>query len=387
MKEKKNHIDRYIFVAVIALMIFSISAVYSASSTFAMMKKNDFNFYFRLHLIKVVASIFILFVGMKINYHFLLKMSKKILILAVLSLIVLFVVSGAIKGATRWFGLSMLSFQPAEFAKYALVFHIAVLLSQKEEFLTDFKRGFLPFVFWISIVVILILIQPNFSTGLMICIITFTMLFIGKLRFSHIWLIILSSIPVLIIYVISAEYRMKRILAFIGKGESNNFEHVNYQAQQGIIGFGNGGLFGVGPGQSKQRDLFLPESYGDFIYAIIGEEYGFIGATIILLVFCLIMIRGFKIAKHAPDSLGKYLAVGITSTVSLYAIINAGVACGLFPTTGLPMPFLSYGGSSMFFTAFAVGLLLNISTFTNIRPRVQVAESTNEEPIVGQVFN
>ena len=143
----------------------------------------------------------------------------------------------------------------------------------------------------------------------------------------------------------------------------------NYQVEQAVIGLGNGGLFGVGMGMSKQRELFLPESYTDFIFAIVGEEYGFIGGVLIMALFAIIMVRGMKIAKRATDDLGRYLAVGITCTITVYAIINAMVTTGLLPTTGLPMPLLSYGGTTIIFTAYALGILINISMYTRIRPR------------------
>jgi cell division protein FtsW len=152
---------------------------------------------------------------------------------------------------------------------------------------------------------------------------------------------------------------------------SGDHASSNYQLLQGIIGFGNGGLFGVGPGVSKQRDFFLPESYGDFVFSIVGEEYGYVGTVLLLCLFLIIFLRGLKIAKLAQDDLGKYLAIGITSSVTLYALVNAAVTLGLLPTTGLPMPFVSYGGSSMLFTACAIGVLLNISAQTRLRPRLE----------------
>jgi len=160
---------------------------------------------------------------------------------------------------------------------------------------------------------------------------------------------------------------MKRIDTYMhgGSGESGS----NYQLTQGIIGFGNGGIFGVGPGESKQRDFFLPESYGDFVFSIVGEEYGILGTMFFMTLFLIIMLRGFKIAKSARDEFGRLLAVGITSVVTLYALVNAGVTLGILPTTGLPMPFVSYGGSSLLFTSFAVGVLLNISSQTDMHPR------------------
>lgn len=386
MKQKRNHIDIYVFVSVIVLLIFSLASVYSASSTFALAKTNDFNFFFKLHLIKVTIGLLLLFIAIKIDYHFYKKFTKKAVFFGVISLLALVFVGSVIKGANRWISIGLIGFQPSEFAKFALIFHIAFLLEQKEEFIHDFKKGFLPLLIWIVTISSFVMIQPNFSTGAMIVLISFIMLFVGKVRIKHILFVALSVIPLLAIYAISAEYRMKRILAFFDTSQS--IDNANYQLQQAIIGFGNGGIFGVGPGQSIQKDFFLPESYGDFIFAIIGEEYGFIGATIIILIFVLIMIRGFKIAKHAKDLFGRYLAVGITSAISVYAIVNTGVASGLLPTTGLPLPFLSYGGSSMIFTAFATGVLLNISAYTDLQPREETAfeEERQDEPIVGQVF-
>lgn len=385
MVEKKNHIDIYLFISVIVLLIFSLAAVYSASSTFAFAKKNDFNFFFRLHIMKIAIGILFLFIGIKINYRIFRKITKKMLLLSVAGLVALFIIGTVIKGANRWIGISILSFQPSEFAKFALIFHLAFLLEQKEEFIEDFHKGFMPLLIWIGLIAGMVMIQPNFSTGAMITLISFIMLFAGKVRLKHLFGIALAILPLIAVYAVSAEYRMKRILAFFGGSDAS--QEVNYQLQQAIIGFGNGGIFGVGPGQSRQRDFFLPESYGDFIFAIIGEEYGYIGAMVIIAIFILIMIRGMKIAKHAPDSFGRNLAVGITAAISIYAIVNAGVASGALPTTGLPLPFLSYGGTSMIFTAFAAGTLLNISTHTALQPREnETAEEINENPIVGQVF-
>ena len=196
-------------------------------------------------------------------------------------------------------------------------------------------------------------------------------------------------IPVLALYLWSAPYRRARIMAFVGGGADSTAKS-HYQLFQGIIGFGNGGIFGVGPGDSKQRDFFLPESFGDFVFSIVGEEYGFLGTMFFMVLFLTIMIRGFKIAKFAPDPFGRNLSLAITAAITLYALINAGVTLGILPTTGLPMPFVSYGGSSMVFSACAVGVLLNISSQTELHPRarqVPVVGSVNAgEPNVGKVY-
>ena len=188
-----------------------------------------------------------------------------------------------------------------------------------------------------------------------------------------------AAIPVLVGVALTRPHVMQRIHMFMDGSSSGGI--VGYQLMQGIIGFGNGGLFGVGPGLSKQRDFFLPESYGDFVFSIVGEEYGAIGTIFFMTLFLIIMLRGFKIAKSARDEFGRLLAIGITSVVTLYALVNAGVTLGILPTTGLPMPFVSYGGSSLLFTSFAVGVLLNISAQTDMHPRAEkVSEQTPSAP-------
>jgi len=187
--------------------------------------------------------------------------------------------------------------------------------------------------------------------------------------------------------MLSAEYRMRRIMSYIdGSGGGK----TNYQLWQAMIGFGNGGVFGLGPGNSRQRDLFLPESYGDFVFSIVGEEYGLIGTLFIVALFLLIMLRGIRIARHAPDDLGRYMAMGITAAIATYGLVNGAVTLGILPTTGLPMPFVSFGGSSMLFSAAAVGVLLNISSQTDLHPRAEGGRSmfrkAKRQPAVGSAY-
>jgi cell division protein FtsW len=274
-----------------------------------------------------------------------------------------------VKGATRFLRFSGIGFQPSELAKYALVFHLCALLATKRETVRDFKKGFVPMMIWIGLVTLLVLAQPNFSNGAMIFLISLLMLFIGRAKLSHLLLTVSALVPPLLVYMVSAEYRMKRILSFFS-GVPDTGGQANYQLWQAIIGFGNGGIFGLGPGQSRQRELFLPESYGDFVFAVVGEEYGLVGAFFVLLLFLMILLRGMKIAKNTNDDFGRYLAIGITTSITLYALINAGVTIGLLPTTGLPMPFMSYGGSAMIFSSIAAGVLLNISSQTDMHPRL-----------------
>lgn len=383
MKKPTSHIDIPLLLAVLTLMVFSVGLVYSASATWAMLKKDSSEYFLTRHTIRVLLGMAMIFFFMKFNYRRLSVVSKPLLVAAALLLLAVLAVGGEVKGASRWLNFGFVGFQPSEFAKFALILHLSFLLSAKKEYLHDFRHGYGPALFWIGTITVLVLLQPSFSTGAMIFALSLLLLFIGRARLRHIAMTVAALLPLLILYMFSAEYRMQRILAFLGPGDHSH--RMNYQVYQGIIGFGNGGLIGVGPGESRQRDFFLPESYGDFIYSIIGEEYGFIGTIIVLGVFVLIMFRGMRIAKYAPDDFGRYLAVGITSMITLYAVVNAGVTVGVLPTTGLPMPFVSYGGSAVLFMSVAVGVLLNISTYTNLRPRADSLPGV--EPVqAGKVY-
>lgn len=365
----RGHNDWFILLGVLGMMLFSVAFVYSASAGFADARTGSAETFFWSHLVRVAAGIGILLLFARLDYHWLESWSKPILVLAIGMLIYVLFEGARIKGATRWIDLGLISFQPSEVAKFALVMHLGVMLADKREYLNDFKFAFLPMLIWILIVVALVALQPNLSTALVIGTIGFGTLFIGRVKLTHLAAVILPGIAAAALYAVSAEYRMRRIMAFIGMHSSGDAgsDVVGYQLHQGLLAFGSGGLFGVGPGQSHQR-LFVPEPFGDFIYTIIGEEYGFLGAVLLLLVFGIIVWRGLLIARQAPDDLGRNVAAGITLAVGMYAVVNAGVTTGLLPTTGLPMPFVSYGGSSVLFSAAAIGVLLNISQQANVMP-------------------
>ncbi len=377
-RSNKNHIDLATLIAVLALMLLSLGIVYSASSSYAQWKYGESEHMLASHAIKVLLGLLTLFVGMRVDYHKLQRFTKPAVIAAVGLLCVTLVLGGEAKGATRWLRFGSIGFQPSEFAKYALLFHLCTLLALKGHLIRDFKKGLIPMLVWIGAVTGLVLLQPNFSMGSMIVLLSMVMLFIGRAKISHLSLILAVLVPVLLVYMMIAPYRRERVMGFLSGGGKDTVK-AHYQVNQGILAFGNGGIFGVGPGESKQRDFFLPESYGDFVFSIVGEEYGFIGTTSCLSLFLLIMFRGFKIAKFAHDPFGRHLAIAITCAVTLYALINAGVTLGILPTTGLPMPFVSYGGSSMVFSAFAIGVLLNISSQTDLHPRA------SQVPVVGSV--
>ncbi len=379
-----------LLIAVFLLMVLSLGVVYSASSSWAMQRWGESGHLLGRHAIKVLGGVLLLFFFTRVDYHWYRKISKKVLIGTILLLVLTLGLGVVIKGASRWLEVGVFGFQPSEVAKFALIFHLSTLLAVKQDRIRDFKLGYLPMMVWVGAVTVLVLLQPNFSTGAMIFGISLAMLFMGRAKMSHLALTVAALVPLLLLFMVIAEYRMKRITGFFaGSGDGGT---TNYQLAQGIIGFGSGGVLGVGPGESRQRDLFLPESYGDFVFSIVGEEYGLIGTIFFLTLFLIIMLRGVRIARHARDDFGFMLAGGITLAITMYALVNAAVTLGLLPTTGLPMPFVSYGGSSMVASAIAVGVLLNISSQTDLHPRLErtvegarPAEPATS-PAVGKVY-
>lgn len=384
-----NHIDFPLLIAVLALMLMSLGIVYSASATWAQVKYEDSETILMKHAGKVFLGITALFVGMKIDYTKLQRLTKIVLIISVVLLILTLFFGEEIRGSKRWLNLGIWRLQTSELAKFALLFHLSTLIAVKKARVKDFKTGFMPMLLWVVIVTGLVLPQPDFSTGTMIFGLGLLMLFIGSARMNHILGVLFVGVVVLGLYMISEDYRLARITSFLGSGETPA-NSGDYQLRQGILGFASGGIFGVGPGESKQRDLFLPEPYGDFVFSIVGEEYGFIGTTAIMACFLLIMLRGIRIACYAEDEFGRCTAAAITSTITAYAVVNAGVTLGLLPTTGLPMPFISYGGTSMVLSAFGVGVLLNISSQTILYPRLQQLQNENEQKnelsVIGKVY-
>lgn len=374
MKRKRNHIDILILIVVLVLMVLSIGAVYSASAMWALEHRGNPGELVSRHVISVLIAITVLFVFMNIPYRTYKKLSKPGIIIAILMLLMTLLIGSEIKGATRWIQISGFNFQPSEVAKFAVLVHICVMIERKKQYLDDWKRTLLPIGVWTGIVAVLIMLQPNFSMAAMILVLSVIVLFLGRIPVRQLAASAVLALPAVLIYLMSAPYRLRRITGFL---ESDGGDAgVSYQMSQGILAFGSGGLFGVGPGASRQRDFFLPESYGDYVFAIFGEEWGFIGTAIVILIFTVIFLRGFRIALNAEDDFGKHLAGAMTIAIASYAVINSMVTTGLLPTTGLPMPFLSYGGTAMIANAAAIGILLNISSYTNLRPKDENANNT-----------
>ena len=361
--------DRAVIWAVLALCGVGVVAVYSAVGFLAETKSggDTERFLFR-HLLRIVIALGAAGVLSLVDYRRLARASKPALLTALALLVAVQVMGVVTNGAQRWIDLGPVSFQPSDLARVALIVHVAVLLARKQDYVGDLQRGFLPLLVWIAPTVLLIGME-DLSTAAVLALTMGAMLFVGRVRMLHMIAVGLVGVVLAVGFLSSSPQRAARLEAWTGvELFAQNDEAVamtgqdeNYQADQSRIAFALGGLTGVGPGKSVQRD-FLPAPYNDFIFAIIAEEYGLVGAGLVLVVFVWILGRGFlRVAKGAPDPLGLFLATGVTTAVVLGGFVNAAVATGLLPVTGLAMPFVSYGGTSLVATGAMVGILLNIS--------------------------
>lgn len=357
MNERLTKIDFGLFIATLLMLGFGIVLVYSSS--FALAE----NRYLIKHASRVLLGIIGFLVFINIDYHVWGRISKLAYLIAIVLLVSVLILPGSqeINGARRWVNLGFIQFQVSDFARMALILLIARAGQEEGQNIASWKV-FTKYVIKIALVCGLIILEPNFSTSVIIATIAFAMLFISGARFLHIAMIGLSMIPIAVILVLSAPYRFRRWIGFMEM--SKHASDLGYQARQSIIGLGHGGLFGVGLGKGEQKFFYLPEPHTDFIISILGEEIGFVGLLAIILLFGFIVFRGIRISLRAPDKMGQLMAFGFSFVIAIYALIHICVGTGLMPTTGVPLPFLSYGGVSLIFTTASIGILLNISSQT-----------------------
>lgn len=373
---KSRHFDHVIFFVVVALMGFGLVMVYSASSVTSMALMADGLFYFKRQLIWVVLGILTMLIFSLIDYHKLEVVALPALIFSILCLILVLIpgVAPVIGGARRWLRFGGFGFQPSEMAKVCFVLYMAANMARKQNRITDFVHGVLPNLLITLVAAILIVKEPNLSTASILCLTFFLLLYFGNGSLLHLGGFAFSGALLLLSLIFQAGYRMRRFWAFLDPW--SNAQTSGYHIIQSLIAIGSGGLWGRGLGQSAQKFFLLPERHTDFIFAIICEELGLIGGTVVIILFVLLLLRGFYIANRAPDMFGFLLASGIVALISVQTLINLGVVLSLLPTTGVTLPFVSYGGSSLIFLAAAVGMVLNVSrygaaqhAFTNVRAR------------------
>jgi len=348
-----------IFFDAFILMLLGLIIVMSASSTYSEFKFDSLFHLFNSHFFKVVFGIIAMILFSFIPYEIYKDFSKPAILVITLVLIITLFVAPDIKGAGRWIHLGFLSFQPADIAKLILIVHLAYLLENKKDLLQNFKEGFLYLFIWVVVISGLVLIQPNISNGILLLFVSLMLLYVGGAKLRHILVAALFCLIAGGVAAMVFAHSRSRILTFVHSSQHGGAPNI--QVRQALLGLGSGHIFGIGMGQSLQSNLFLPEAYGDFIFAILGEELGFIGTVIVLLSYMLLFLAGILVAKKAKDKFGQLLAFGITFSIVIYAFVNVAVASGLVPTTGLPLPFISYGGTSLIFVCISVGILVNIA--------------------------
>jgi cell division protein FtsW len=357
-KVKMGQIDFVLFATVMVLVSIGVVMVYSASSYYSAFKFKDPEHFLKKQLLWACIGLGFMITAIKIDYHIIKKYTGMLMIVTIALLLAVFAFDD-INGARRWIQLGAATFQPSEIAKYAIVLFMAKSLELKGENVKLFFKGVVPYLLVSAFYASLILIEPNLSIASVIMIVTVIILFSVGARFFHIFGIGAALVGAVGISIILAPYRMKRLLNFMDPFADS--QGAGYQLVQSLLALGAGGVTGSGIGQSRQKCLYIPEPHTDFIFSIIGEELGLIGGAFIILLFVIFIWRGIKTAVTAKDIYGTILAIGITSVVATQAVINIAVVTGSMPVTGVPLPFISYGGSALVFNMFAMGILLNVS--------------------------
>ncbi len=354
-------VDQRLVVLVMALLGMGVVMVFSASSVTAYVNFNTPYYFLIRQLIWAALGGAAAWFFSRYDYHQFQRHTKALGILALILLVAVLIphVGRVIAGGRRWLGFGALEFQPSELAKLALAIVFAGTLTSGRFPPADLKKGFLPHVIAVALVFFLVLKEPDLGTALCLGATAFIMLYLAGARLGYLGGTLLVAIPAVIYEVVHKAYRLQRLLAFIDPAK--NPLGSGYHILQSLFALGSGGFVGVGLGRSAFKFFYLPEQYTDFIFAILGNELGFIGGAVVLVLFVMLLWRGFKIAAEAPDSYGRLLAAGLTSMILIQALLNVAVVTDSLPVTGVPLPFISYGGSSLVFTLIGVGILLNIS--------------------------
>jgi cell division protein FtsW len=353
--------DLWLFAAVVALVSLGVVMVYSASAIVAADRFRDPYFFLKKQVFWAALGMGCLWAAMTVHYRALERLVLPLLLLSLLLLVLVLVppLSQEINGTRRWLRWGPVSFQPAELAKFALVVYLAAFFTRRSHVIERFWLGVVPPLLVAGAMAGLVLLQPDLGSSLTLLALTLCLLFLAGGRLGQMALVAASAMPLVALAVWMAPYRLQRVLTFLDPWADPRGS--GFQMIQSYLALGSGGLLGRGLGESTQKLFYLPEPHTDFIFAVLGEELGLLGAALVIGLFGVLIWRGVRIGLGAPDPFGAFLALGLTALLACQTLVNLGVVTGVLPTKGLPLPFISFGGSSLLMAMTSVGVLLNVS--------------------------
>ncbi|MSQ30111.1 MAG: putative lipid II flippase FtsW [Dehalococcoidia bacterium] len=357
--------DYLLLTSVIVLCVFGLIAVYSSSYALGTAQFKDANYFIKRQMFSLLLGTIAMAIAMRVHYRLLMPLSPLIMLVALVGLAAVLVpgVSHSANGAARWIAIGPLPpIQPSEFAKLAVLIYLSAWLAAKGDLLHDLTLGVLPFVGMVGIVGALIVLEPDLGTALVVAAITGTLFFVAGAKLIHVITLAASGLLMLAVLILSGGYRMDRIIAFTSAEDDPS--GVGFHALQLLVAFGSGGFGGLGLGVSRQKFFYVPGSHTDGILAIIGEELGYVGVFMVMALFLVLLYRGWVAVRDAEDPFGSLLAVGVLSWIAFQLLINAAGVTRLLPLTGIPLPLISFGGTSLIMTMAAIGILLSVTRYT-----------------------
>ncbi|MFA5839365.1 MAG: putative lipid II flippase FtsW [Candidatus Margulisiibacteriota bacterium] len=366
MSKKLPGFDYLFLFSVLALVSIGTMMIFSASPTLGI-KLDDAFYFVKRHLFFLLLGFGALYFGFNIDLENLRKKANIIFIVSIILLLLVYIpgVGRNISGASRWIDLGFITLQPSELIKFTIILLLANQFCQMKEKIQDLMKGIVPILALIGFVALLIMSQPDLGTTLVIAATSFALLFLAGAQRKHLAALAAMGIAGVTAISIASPYRLKRLLAYLDPWKDP--QGIGFQIIQSLLAVGSGGFWGLGLGASRQKYFYLPQQFTDFIFAILCEELGFVGATGVIILFIFFAVRGFRIALSTNNYFHFLLASGITFWITLQAMINIMVVVGLIPTTGIPLPFISFGGTATIINLFAVGVILKISKKSQIK--------------------
>jgi len=354
-------VDKWILLAVAGLLALGMTMVLSTSYLYSQERYGDGTYFFRKQLIAMGAGLIALVACSIAPSTLYRRFAYPLLAISFIILVMVLIPGLGVNrgGARRWIMFPGFAFQPSELAKLSIVFYLAHSMAKKADMIRTFSVGVLPHLIISGAFAGLLLLEPDFGTALILTMVLYFMLFIGGVRVSHLLSTALLALPVLVYVMMTAEYRLRRLMTFLDPW--SDATGSGFHVIQSLIAFGSGQFFGRGLGESRQKLFYLPEAHTDFVYSVIGEELGLLGALAVLSLFGVIIVRGLRLTAKIEEPFDQYLAFGLTVLLGLQALIHMGVVMGLMPTKGLVLPFISYGGSAMVINLMEAGILLGLS--------------------------